>query len=189
MRAQRTGAPVATPVTLADARLHCRAISTVAEDAYLTTLIEVATRAAEDRMQRSVIHTPWRLTLDRFPEAILLPYGPIASVQAVTFTDPDGNSANLDQQDYVVDAASDPGFIVPKPGRSWPTVGQGINQVQVSYTAGFGSTSEQVPAPIRHWILLAIAEMYDNRAASSDKPALPQLFADRLLDPYRVLGI
>lgn len=45
---------------------------------------------------------------------------------------------------------------------------------------GGWATAADVPRPIKQWMLLAVGEMYANREA------LPDGFADRLLDPYRI---
>jgi hypothetical protein len=38
-------------------------------------------------------------------------------------------------------------------------------------------------------MLLAIGEMFANREASAERPAVAHGFADRLLDPFRVWGV
>jgi len=55
----------------------------------------------------------------------------------------------------------------------------------VVYTAGYGAAVADVPAPVKQWILLAIADMYGKRERSSERPAVVQGFADSLLDAYR----
>lgn len=183
----RIASPVAEPVTLAEAKAHLR-VDFADDDAYIEALIATARVAAEERLERTLVNTPWRLTLDGFPAAIKLPMPPLVSVEAVEFRDADGLGMTLDPQDYEVDTINEPGYVVPAPGARWPAVGPGINGVRVSYTAGYGPTGAHVPAPIRHWILLAIGDMYHLRTRSSDKAAVPQHFADSLLDPYRIWG-
>lgn len=184
----RTAAPAEEPVTLADAKAHLR-VDVPDDDAYIEGLIAVARVAAEDRLQRTLVHTPWRLTLDGFPAAIELPMPPIVSVQSVQFRDATGQWSTLDAQDYVVDSVNEPGYVVPAPGTRWPAVGAGINGVRVDYTAGYGATGSSVPAPIRHWLLLAIGDLYNQRERSAEKPVVPQNFVDSLLDAYRIWGM
>lgn len=183
----RTAAPAEEPVTLADAKAHLR-VDVPDDDAYIEGLIAVARVAAEDRLQRTLVHTPWRLTLDGFPAAIELPMPPTVSVEAVEFRDLSGTWVTLEPQDYEVDTINEPGYLVPAPAARWPAVGPGINGVRVNYTAGYGPTGAHVPAPIRHWMLLAVGDMYHLRNRSSEKAAVPQHFADSLLDPYRIWG-
>lgn len=188
MNHYRIAAPVSEPVTLADAKTHLR-VDVPDDDAYIEALIAVARTAAEDRLQRTLVNTAWRLTLDGFPPAIMLPMPPLVSVQSVQFRSADGEWLTLDAQDYDVDPVNEPGYVVPAPGVRWPSVGAGINGVQVNYTAGYGATGTSVPAPIRHWLLLALSDLYHQRNRSSDKPAVPQHFADGLLDTYKIWGV
>lgn len=186
---KRTGNPDTEPVTLADAKAHLRVDGTD-EDAYITSLIGVALVAAEERLERTLVSTTWRLTLDGFPDAIKLTMPPIVSVQSLTYLDAAGVQQTLAPADYVLDAVSEPGYLVPAPGKAWPSTQSGrINTVTVDYTAGYGATAADVPAPIKHWILLSIGEMFMNREGSAERPAVAHGFADRLLDPFRVWGV
>ena len=172
---------------MAEAKAHLR-VDFNDDDAYISALIVTARVAAEERLERTLVNSPWRLTLDGFPAAIKLPMPPIVSVEAVEYRDADGQWVALASEDYEVDTINEPGFVVPAPGARWPAVGPGINGVRVGYTAGYGPLGSHVPAPIRHWLLLAVGDMYHLRNRSSEKAAVPQHFADSLLDPYRIWG-
>ncbi len=191
MNPKRTGPPAAPVLSLADAKAHLKVtFSDAGNDAYIITLIDVATRAAEDRLQRTLVSTPWRLTLDAFPDAFRLTYPPILTVVAVRYRDVDGAEQTLDPADYVLDKVSEPGYLVPAPGTRWPATQAGrINAVEVDYTAGYGATAADVPAPIRHWVQLALTDLYERRARSAEKAAVPQHFAEGLLDTYRMWSL
>jgi uncharacterized phiE125 gp8 family phage protein len=188
---RRAGSPLAEPITLAEALTHLRETAdSGANDAYITSLITVARMACEDRIERSLVSTPWLLKLDAFPEAIDLTASPVIAVQSVQYLDEAGALQTLDPLDYVVDTQSEPGYLVPAPEAAWPAVQSGaINAVRVSFTAGYGSTAASVPAPLKHWILLALTELYETRSGSSDRPQVRHDFADGLLNPYRMLGV
>ena len=104
------------------------------------------------------------------------------------YLDESGTLQTLSSSLYTVDTARQPARIVPAYGEEWPATLDTINAVTVEFTAGYGATSASVPAPLRHWILLAIGEMYENRNASAERPAIRSQFVDHLLDPYIVLG-
>lgn len=70
---------------------------------------------------------------------------------------------------------------------TWPTTQDRINAVTVVYTAGYGASAASVPKTIKHWIKLAVSDLYDNRGLSADR-TVPQDFARSLIDPYRVYG-
>jgi uncharacterized phiE125 gp8 family phage protein len=188
MKPKRYAPPAVEPVTLAQAKTHLR-VDHNDDDAYIEGLITVARQAAEDRTERTLINTTWRLTLDSFPDAIPLPMPPTWSVSSVAYTDTSGTQVVLNAQDYVVDTVSEPGWIVPAIGKTFPAT-LGINSVVVTYVAGYGTNGADVPAPIRQWVLLAVGDLYDQyRSLGSEKPSVPNHFADALLDPYRQFGV
>lgn len=191
---RRAGSPAAEPVTLAQALVHLRegTDSGGPIDQTVTSLITAAREACEQRTERTLITTAWRLRLDTFPSggAIELLQPPIISVTSVTYLDTEGVSRTVNPSDYVLDSASEPGWLVPGPGKTWPETQAGaINAVTIDYTAGYGATAASVPAPLKQWILLAITTMYETRASHGEKQLLPHDFADALLAPYRLLGI
>lgn len=67
----RATEPASRPVTLSEAKAHLR-IDSSAEDSLINTLIDTATRWAEDYCDRTFCHTRWEMRLDSF-------YGPVGS--------------------------------------------------------------------------------------------------------------
>jgi uncharacterized phiE125 gp8 family phage protein len=188
MAIKRLSTPALEPVSLVEAKRHLR-VSGTEDDDYITSLISVARRAAEDRTERTFITTTWKLTLDKFPESIILPMPPIIAISSVIYTNTSNQAVALSNTDWFLDADSEPGWLVPAVNKAWPET-LGINSVAVTYTAGYGATANAVPTPIRQWILLAVGDMYDQfRSLSAEKPVVPQHFADALLDPYRFFGV
>lgn len=183
---RRLGAPLAEPFTLAEALIHLRESADAgANDAYITSLISVVRTTCEERTERTMVSTALRLKMDAFCDAIELLRPPVIAVQTITYKDIDGVLRTVNEIDYVIDAASEPGFIVPAVNVTWPETQSGaVNAVAIDYTAGYGATGASVPAPLRHWMLCALTYLYENRAAD-----LPEGFADGLLAPYRVIGI
>lgn len=186
---RRAGAPAALPISLADVLLHLKEdADSGSNDDYVLALIETARQTCEDRTERTLITTPWVLTLDGFAEALPLRQPPLVAVQSIQFIDEAGVLQTLDPVDYQVDAVSEPGYVVPAFEKTWPATRPVINAVRVSYTAGYGSDPALIPKPLRQWMLLAIGEMYTHRNRSSERPAVPHSFADALLEPYKIWG-
>lgn len=123
---------------------------------------EVATftRQAEHITNRAFITQTWALTLDRFPAAIQLPKSRVLGVVHVKFYDTAGVLQTLDPQDFQVDAESEPGYVVPAPGKAWPATAARINAVEVQYTCGYGPTEASVPAEIKSYILARVAQCF-----------------------------
>lgn len=189
MDPQRTTPPSTEPITLARAKLHLR-VDHSDEDDLITELITAARMDCEDRIQRTLVTTGWTWPLDAFPPCggvLTVPMPPLVSLTSVQYVDADGAAQPLALEDLHIDVLGQPGRIAPASG-SWPATASRINAVTVVYTAGYGEASA-VPAPLKSWMLLAIGDMYANRERSSDRPSLPQNFADSLLDPYRVWSV
>lgn len=173
----RTSAPTAEPLTLAQAKAHLRVDGTDDND-LITALISVAREACEDRTELTMVETAWRQTATHFPaRGLHLMMGPVLSVQSVAYVDTAGQSQTLasDQWQLCDD------WLLPAYGVCWPLTLCRPAAVTVNYKAGHGTTASAVPAPFVAWMKLAIGDLYDNRTASSDKPAVPQNFADALL--------
>lgn len=180
------------PLTLAEAKAHLR-VTCTDEDAYLTALITTARAEAENRLQRSLVPSAWRVALDAFPgpayPAIRLPMAPVTQITTLRYWSSTGVLVDLDPAAWLLDAYSAPARLVPAPGTQWPADAQvRPGAVVVDYLAGY-TTPADVPMPIKQWMLLAMGDMDTQRARSADRPAVPQHFADALLDTYRVWSI
>jgi uncharacterized phiE125 gp8 family phage protein len=157
--------PATYPVTLAEAKAQCR-IDGNDDDTYLTALIAAATDYVQEYTGRSLVAQTWELHLDAFSCSIRLARGPVSSVSSVQYYDDDDVLQTIDIANYSVDLVSEPQWIVPVSGYSWPTPATGINNVLITFVAGYST----IPDAIRLAILLLIATWYDQRAGTSDKP-------------------
>lgn len=186
-------APSTYPVTLAEAKLHCR-IDASDEDTLVTALITAATEMAEQKTGRALMTQTWELTLDAFPTSIELTRVPVASVTSVKYYDASNVQQTLSDTLYAL-AQDDFGFarISPVPGAEWPTTYERDDAVEVVYAAGYVNAAA-VPESIKQWIKLMISTMYDNRETESYSSravstTVQMSFVDRLLDRFRVFGL
>lgn len=118
------------------------------------------TREAEHTTNRAFIAQTREVALDRFPAAIQLDKSPVASVVHVKFYDTAGVLQTLHPDDYQVDAKSEPGYIVPAPGKAWPATANRINAVEVQYVCGYGETDASVPDEAKSYILARVAQCF-----------------------------
>ena len=88
------------------------------------------------------------------------------------------NAAN-----YVVDTFLKPGRLALAYGATWPTLYGNINDVTITYTAGYSTEPSGVPMQIRQAVLMMIADGYDNREDYVRKMPTASQY---LLDQYRV---
>lgn len=175
------------PVTLAEAKAQCNVYDST-RDVYITSLITASRMACEHRIRRTFIDTEWELTLDRFPCAIPLRMSRVRSVTSVKYIDTNGTLQTLTPSTgYFVDDRSEPGWIVPAFGTTWPVTLDQINSVTVVYRCGYGVDATTVPEPIKLWIKMYLATAFDNRQTEAVEPGLVVVkldFADHLLDEF-----
>lgn len=181
-------APTDEPVSLAEAKLHCRVdIST--DDDMITAMIVAARQRAEHETGRRLMTQTWDLLLDAFPAAeIELRRPPVQSITHVKYYDTTGTLQTLDASLYSLDSVLLPGWLLPAYNTEWPDTYDTANAVQVRMVCGY-ATAAAVPAAIKQWILLQVGAMYAQREALATGPsvsAVPGAFVDGLLDPYRL---
>lgn len=158
MGLKRTLAPTDTPVSLAEAKAQCRVLSDD-EDELIEGLIAAATSMVEDYCGRSLMAQTWRLTLDNFADRIILPRGPVQLVSAFTVLPQTGAAETVSGDLYALDNESDPPAIVRQPLATWPTPGDRVNPISITYVAGY----DAVPAAIKQAILMLVANWFKNR--------------------------
>lgn len=168
------------PVTVAEAKLRLR-IDGTSDDTDLQMMIEAATQLASTFTRRSIATDSRRVTLDAFPSEIALQFPPIVSVTNITYIDTNGVTQALDSNQYVLDSISEPGWILPANGTTWPETQDTINAVVVNYTAGYGTNC---PAAIKQFILLTVGDMYRNRESTVDSNLIKAQYGERLLDNW-----
>lgn len=184
MTARQITPPATLAVTLEAAKANMR-IDDSDMDALITGWIEGVTATTEHEIGRALISQEWRVTLDAFPAAIRLEMPPIALVRSVTYIDIDGDLQTMDIADYVLDSVSEPGYVVPAPGKAWPATAQRGNAVMVDYTCGYGDTAASTPANVRLYILAKLVEQFDP-ATRMERDTVQSNFVGRLLDACRV---
>lgn len=155
------------PVTLAEAKMHCRVDGT-AEDAYITGLIGLAADALE--RDTGIVCRARNITLardsftDNGQQRIPLTVAPLNSVGGVVYDAADGTAQTLGAGQYRLRESAGMPYIVPAHGVSWPATESIPGAVRVTVNAGYASNAD-IPATLRHAALLLIGHMYENREA------------------------
>ncbi len=193
-------APSVEPVTLAEVKEHLR-VDTTDEDTLIATLITAAVDYVSGRngyTGRVLVQQTWDCYLDKFPEnngKIELPLPPVQSVTSITYQDENGATQTLATSVYSVNTTSEPAQIVVKQDQEWPDTYLAWDAVKIRFVAGYAPTNDGsptdfasgVPAAIKAAIFLAVADLYENRAAqelSSGQFQINQTVKN-LLNPYR----
>ena len=178
---KRVTAPAVEPVTLAEAKAHCR-VDTSADDALMQGYITTAREWVEDYIDRALVTQQLVMKLDAFPPEIELPRPPMiasgtaTSVTITYVTGEAGGTATLSASEYRVDRDSTPGAIRTLYGGSWPSHLLDQNSVTVSWWAGYGDAAS-VPQRVKSALLMCVHELYEKRG-DGQMPAA----AMRLLD-------
>lgn len=191
----RQTAPAVEPVTLSEAKAHLR-VDTTDDDTYIGSLIKAAREWVEEYLDRTLVHTQWVVRFDGFPvtgtDDIELPRPPVvasgtATTVSLTYTLDTGSTATLSTASYRVDRNATPGAVKTLYSGTWPSHLEDDNSVSITYWAGYGPSGSDVPAAIRHAMLMLLAFWYDNRSAVLTGSISKQLeFAvDSLLSAHR----
>ena len=155
------------PIGLAEVKEHLRLeLSDIAEDDNLIALIRSARSMAENITGRKLITQTWYYYLQDWPirDYIILPYGSLQSVTAVTYTDSSETSNTFSSTYYYADSDSDPGRVVLRYGDVWPSdTLDSKNPIRIEFTCGYGLNPSDVPQPIRQAMKLMISADYNNR--------------------------
>lgn len=184
-----TAGPATEPVTLELAKSHLR-VDGSAEDTYIAGLIETSRLQIEAALGVALIDQTWQLTIDQWPPCgtLELPLHPVASITSVEVKSSEGTPVAVAPAAFYLDGrALAPRVVVSSGALVFP--GVPVAGITLTFVAGFGSAAGDVPAPIRHAILLLVAHWFECREASSvDRTRIPDEVS-ALLSPYRRVRI
>lgn len=154
------------------------------EDTLISTLLQSARQAAESYLNQALISQTITEKLDRLQlSTIYLSVSPVISVSSFQYANGENTTQTFAASNYVVDTYEKPARLSLAYGKTWPTLYGNINDVTITYTAGYNTEPSGVPAQIRQAILLMITDAYDNRQDYVKR--LPTA-SEYLLDQYRV---
>lgn len=178
-----TTAPATEIWTVSEVKNYLK-VDTSADDTLITNLIQSARQAAESYLNQALITQTITEKLDRLSNPLLyLSVSPVISVTSFQYADSQNTTQTFDAGNYVVDTFTKPARLSLAYGKSWPTLYGNINDVTITYTAGYSNQPSGVPYQIRQAILMMVADSYDNREDYIKK--LPTA-SEYLLDQYRV---
>jgi uncharacterized phiE125 gp8 family phage protein len=161
--------PAVSPVSLSEAKAHLR-VDSNDEDAFISALIEAAVSHVDGQGQlgRAMITQDWAQYENQSPGWVRLTMGPFQSLVSVEYYDADGVLQSATLSDF--ETRLDRDFVIckPKENKTWPNADTRQDAIKITYRAGFGSSASDVPAGIKHALLLLIGHWYENRMAVSD---------------------
>lgn len=164
-----TVAPDAEPVTLAEAKLHCR-IDNDAEDTLLAEFITSAREYCETFTERSFAQRTLVTRFSGFPlpgQPMFLPRCPLISVTSLKHYDASNDQQTISSGDYVVRTDTTPGSIEMADGEAWPDTFVRGDAVEATYVAGYGALVASCPRRAKLAIRMLVGHWYENREAAS----------------------
>lgn len=147
--------PTLEPISLTEAKLHCK-VDHTADDALFPTYIQAAREYGEGATFRAFCRQTFDFKLDEFPYdggALVLPKAPVRSITSITYLDTAGASQTWSSSLYLTDLPSGPkaqrARITPAYGESYPSTRDVINAVTVRFVAGYAGATVTVSSITR----------------------------------------
>jgi len=191
LRPVQTAAPSVKPVSLADMKAQTR-VDFADDDTLLQSMIDAAVSYLDGHagiLGRALVQQTWRQDFAAFDDVLRLPLGNLIAVSSVQYYDTANalQTASASLYGSFTDEAGP--YVGLLTGQSWPSTYSRDDAVQVTWTAGYGANASDVPAAIRHAIILLASHWYQNREAVNEGSfsELP-LAVQSLLAPHRQIG-
>jgi len=162
----RSVAPVADVITLAQAKEHCR-ISHDDEDLYISSLIAAAVSYVDGDglLGRAMITQTWVQWVPQSPGWVRLAMGPFQALVSVEYYNAAGDLLAADLADFETRLSGDHVICKPRENAEWPNADDRADAIKITYRVGFGDDADDVPAGIRHALLMLVSHWYENREA------------------------
>lgn len=168
MSIQQTVAPSVEPVLTADQKTWMR-VDGSDEDTLIGSLAAASRAYIEMATSRQCITATWVLKMDNFPAGdMVLPIFPLQSITTIKYYDNNDTQQTWSSALYDVDTAMEPGKVRPSSGEDYPTDVRGhADDVEITFVAGDGDASSDVPDGVLAAIKILAANWFENREANT----------------------
>ena len=183
-----TSGPSTPILTTSEAKNYLK-IDTSADDTLISDMVDAATNYCENYLGQKFITQTIAEVFDKIPKpkigdlfpTLFLTVHPVQSVTSITYTDTNETEQTWNASLYKVDTYRKAARITPAYGEVFPDILAEINSLTVTYVAGYGDASSDVPASIRQAVRLVLSDMYHNRSDFvKEKYSASQSLLDRL---------
>lgn len=187
MHIETTVGPAAEPLSTAEAKAHLR-VDLSDEDALIGAAVIAARTYVENFTRlRLITQTVKVITTGWGGWGLTLPVRPVQSIEQVRYKNTlDGSFTEWPSANYQLVRTMSPARIAPAYGLTWPTPRSDFDNVEVTFIAGFGDASTDIPGDIVAAVKLLTAHFYENRQNELAGNMISKLTlgADRLLMPH-----
>lgn len=197
--------PSVTPVSRTEARNHLSLDEDI-DDSQVRSYLQAAIDWAENYTGRFFINRTCQMMLDgareiddilwegmrtghsmvSYVDHIELAATPVVSVESIKYYNDSDVQSTWSATNYYVDTFSEPARVVLRDGGTYPTDLRVSNGIEINFTAGYGTSPNNVPEAIKLGILQYTAHLFEHRGDSEVAIQPPKVIRS-LLDPYKVL--
>jgi len=160
--------PTTTPITLDQVKEQLRLdTSDTSEDTYLTTLIEASRDCFESFTGRILIDTQFRTFFNLFRQSFELRKSKLESLDAFEYS-VDSTFIAVESSIYYATQESIYSRIIISEEDSIPTdKDDSFQSIRVDFTAGYGTSEDDIPSDIQMGLLQQVTDLYANRGDCS----------------------
>lgn len=181
--------PASSAVDLDELKMYLR-VTTPDEDSLVEFYARAASQIFEIKTRRRLVGRSCRLDLPGFPaDGIEIPVAPVqADGLSIQYFDSSGTLTTWDPEGFILDQTSHLPRITTAPGSSFPSAQSGRpNAVQISFTAGYGSSPADVPEGIRWGVFYLAAHAFVHRTpvVNGTVAEVPRTL-QYVIDAYRI---
>lgn len=162
------------------------------QDQYLTLLVKTVTNYAQNYTRRTFLNTKFITYRDCFCcDCIELRRAKLQSIENIKYLKSD-ILITVDSNIYYFIKSNDFSSVVLKDGESWPIDADDILQaVQINFTAGYGTSSDDIPDDLQLALLNHVTAIYENRGDCDEASIISLLpnTSKMIYDFYKILSI
>jgi len=137
----------------------------------------------------AIITQTWTMYLDWLPPLIEIYKRPLQKINSIKYLDDSGAQQTLATNLYNVDINSRPPRILPSFNAIWPSVQLRPAAVAIEFDAGYGDTANDVPQNVIQYLLIKVADFYENRESYTEARIQTHDFVDNLMNPERLFSV
>ena len=162
----RLTAPASLPVSVTEARSQMR-VEHDEDDLYISGLIDAAVAYVDAGgvLGRAMISQSWAQTGQHWAKRVPVTMTPVQALTAVKYYDTDNALQTATLSDFRLIGGANDSYV--EPVSSWPATFNRPDALRIEVTVGYGAATD-VPATIRHAILMLVAHWYENREDSME---------------------
>ena len=163
----QTSAPSVEPVTTTNQKDWMR-VDGSDEDTIIGNLAAASRAYIEMSTGRQMITATWEYKFKTFPTGdIVIPISPLQSVSSITYVDSASDTQTWSSALYTVDTSSDMGRVRPIYNEDFPDSRGYAQDVVVTFIAGYGDASSDVPDTALTAIKLLASNWFENRESNA----------------------